>query len=379
MSLLIDTSITMACVCGFYYTVTISDCGDVYSFGANKSGQLGFGHNGTVTLPLRIPSLSQIKQVSCGPDFTICVDYEGFIWSFGQNLYGQLGTGNTTNFDVPQQIQHIPPVLSVSCGYSHTLIVTNNFDLWSCGANENGELCLNNQESKKIFTKTSFSNIKKTSCGYYTSLFQNEEGEIYACGNNVAGQLGLGSFRDKFITPTIISNLPLSIIQFVCGYWHCLFLDSEGKVFSVGNNKYGQLGNGYHKKQNTVIQIPNIPPVQSISCGFHSSYFIDIEGYLWSFGSNGHGKLGHGDKIPRFSPTKIECLRDIKQISYGFCANGHFLAKDYENKIFVVGYNNSGQLGTGNTESSLVVEEMDSQYFPIWGDILQSRCKSARK
>ena len=93
----------MACACGIEHTITLSDDGTAHSFGRNKEGALGLGHNNDVSLPTPIPDLPQINMISCGDYFTVCVDSEGFIWSFGENNAGQLGTGNKTNFNVPQK------------------------------------------------------------------------------------------------------------------------------------------------------------------------------------------------------------------------------------------------------------------------------------
>ena len=146
----------LACACGHEHTITLSDDGTAHSFGKNKKGALGLGHNNNVSLPTPIPNLPKINMISCGMHFTVCVDDEGFIWSFGENNYGQLGTGNTTNFNVPQKLLDIPPVLSVSCGYNHTLIITNDDDLWSCGKNNFGQLCHEYKEVAQSLKKHHF-------------------------------------------------------------------------------------------------------------------------------------------------------------------------------------------------------------------------------
>ena len=284
----------MACASSGH-TITISGDGTAYSFGRNKEGQLGLGHNQNVSLPTPIPNLPKINHISCGSYFTVCVDCQGFIWSFGENNSGQLGTGNKTNFNVPQKILSIPPVLSVSCGCDHTLIITNDSNLWSCGNNNNGQLCLKNQEDQLKPQKTSFSNISKISTGYTHSLFQNNKGEIFSCGHNKAGQCGLGHFQHPQIAPSLIPNAPPDTVQFVSGYYQSLFLDSEGNVYSVGNNYNGQLGLGHNTHQNVMNKIPNIPPIKTVSCVNPSCYLVDFEGNLWSFGYNKYGQLGHGD------------------------------------------------------------------------------------
>ena len=317
----------MACVSGFLHTITLSDDGIAHSFGRNdEGGALGLGQNDNVSLPTPIPNLPKINMISCGAYFTVCVDDEGFIWSFGQNNCGQLGTGNKTDFNVPQKILNIPPVLFVSCGDDYTLIITNDSNLWACGGNRLGQLCHRDKEARSKPQQTSFTNISTVSAGRNHSLFQNNKGEIFACGNNYYGACGLGHFNSPQITPSLILNLPENIVQFVCGSNHCLFLNSEGNVFSVGNNEEGQLGLGHNTNQNELNKIPNIPPIKIISCVNASCYLVDFEGNLWSFGLNTQGQLGHGDKRDKNTPEIINTLKDIQQISHG--SRGlHFLAK----------------------------------------------------
>ena len=368
----------MSCACGQYHTITLSDEGTVHSFGRNNLGQLGLGHNMYGLLPTPISNLPKIIMISCGAFFTICVDHEGFVWSFGDNSAGQLGTGNKTKFNVPQKIQEIPLVHSVSCGTSHTLMITNDDNLWSCGRNSSGQLCLGDQEDRLKPQKTSFSSILKISAGWEHSLFQNDKGEIFSCGYNKYGACGLGHFNSPQITPSLIPNLPSNIVHFVCGSHQNLFLDSEGNVYSVGANEFGQLGLGHNTNQNELNKITNIPPIKTISCVGSNCYLNDFEGNLWSFGFNNKGQLGHGDKTNINTPKIVNTLKDIQQISYG-SSGYHFFVKNSQNQIFATGYNDYGQLGTGDTQSVANPQEINSQYSTIWRDELFTRAKSARK
>ena len=368
----------MACACGRFHTITLSDDGTVYSFGRNHKGQLGLGHKNNVSLPTPIPNLPNINMISCGGYFTVCVDYEGFIWSFGDNYKGQLGTGNTTNFNDPQKLVDIPPVISVSCGEDHILIITNDYNLWSWGGNEFGQLCLGDKEARSKPQKTSFSQIEKISAGCIHSLFQNNKGEIFSCGFNKNGACGLGHFSESQITPSLILKpVPSNIVEFVCGYRHNLFLDLEGIVYSVGANEDGELGLGHNTNQNVLNKIPNIPPIKKISCVSSSCYLIDFEGNLWNFGYNEIGQLGHGTKTNINTPKIVNTLKEIQQISYG-CCGYHFLAKNSQNQIFASGNNEYGQLGTGDIKSVSIPKEINSQ-FAIWRDEFHTRAKSARK
>ena len=369
------------CFSGSFHTVTLSDDNTVYSFGCNSFGQLGLKHNEDVSEPSAILFLPKIVVLSCGSNFTVCIDEEGFMWSFGFNGFGQLGTGNKTNYNTPQKIQNIPPIQSVSCGGEHTLIITNNENLWSCGDNRFGQLCLGNTEPQSTFQQTSFSNILKISAGYSHSLFQNTKGEIYGCGQNSSGELGLGNFNSAQIDACLIPGQPLCVEQFFGGLNYSIFLDSDGNVFSVGINYCGCLGLGnISSNKNELNKIPNIPPIKMISCAGHSNYFVDFDGNVWSTGRNESGQLCHGDFVSRYVPTKITCIKNVEQISCG-ASSWHFLFKDSENKIFLVGDNYYGQLSYSRVhcDRSAIPKEINPKYSTIWGGKCNSKAKSARK
>ena len=355
----------MACAIGDHHSIILSS-GEVHSFGKNNYGQLGLGHNNDVALPSRIPNLTKIKEISCGYNFTVCINRVGELWSFGRNNYGQLGTGNTTNYNIPQKIGEIPLVRSVTCGCDHTLIITNDSKLWSCGKNDFGQLCLGNKENQSKYQQTTFEDISKITAGYRHSLFQNTKGEIFGCGQNCNGEIGLDHYNNPQINPASIPNVPPEIIQFCSGCNHSLFLDAKGNVYSIGYNGKGSLGLGHNAKQKVLNQIPNIPPIRVISCVRHSSYLIDMEGNLWSFGNNCHGQLGHGDETNINVPAKIDnSLNCIVQTVQGSPSGNHFLAIDSQNKIFVVGNNDSGQLGIGNNDSIIGI---NYQHFRLQGN-----------
>jgi alpha-tubulin suppressor-like RCC1 family protein len=67
----------------------------VYSFGSNivssifkgiKDGQLGLGDNVNRLLPVLIPTLSNIKQISSGGDHSLVLNDIGNVYSFGFNF-----------------------------------------------------------------------------------------------------------------------------------------------------------------------------------------------------------------------------------------------------------------------------------------------------
>ena len=370
----------MACT-GENFTVTLSSDGVIYSFGRNDDGQLGIGRDSRQkhSIPTPIQNLPKIKQISCGMNFVVCVDDEGTMWSFGSNRFDQLGVKETNNSYTPEKIKKtIPPIQSISCGANHTLSLTNDGTLYSFGRNDFGQLCLGHEQNISAPMQTSFLDVIKINAGGYHSLFQTNNGEIFACGSNSFGQLGLKHNDSHQIEVCPIFHQPPNIIDFNAGLYHSLFLDIDGYVYSTGKNSNGTLGLGHNENQNELTLIPSIPPIKIISSIGFCIYLLDFEGNIWNCGWNLNGQLGHEDGNSNFDvPTKLTSISNIEQIACG-TSGYHFLAKDVDNKIFVMGSNSFGQIGA-TTES--LPTELDPKYSYIWGDVVQisSKAKSARK
>ena len=358
----------MSSVTGLSFSMLLSIDNIVHAIGNNEYGQLGLGENAkNISVPTPIRTLPKIKHISCGFYFTACIDMDGFLYTFGDNTSGQLGVGQVEKYNTPQKVTDIPKIKAVSCGGHHTLIISNNSDLWAVGKNDYGQLCLKNKEMQTTFQQTTFSNVVEISAGYSHSFFQSSI-TIYASGYNVHGQLGLG--HNYTSDPCTILNQPPNIVQFCGGFQHSLFLDGNGNVYSVGLNKHGRLGLGNEINQNILQKIPNIPEIQSITCAGDSSYLVDVKGNLWSFGRNEEGQLGLNDLQNRNTPTLVG-LKDITSVSGSF--GYHFFARNKENKAFILGSNNNGQLGIENVNSISIPQELDTTYSEdIWGSSIEN-------
>ena len=87
------------------------------------------------------------------------------------------------------------------------------------------------------------------------------------------------------------------IIAISAGYLHGLVLDSDGSVYSFGSNDYGQLGRVTTNRQEQLVptkinNINKIIAIIAISAGSFHSLVLDSDGSVYSFGENEHGQLG---------------------------------------------------------------------------------------
>ena len=83
--------------------------------------------------------------------------------------------------------------------------------------------------------------ICKLTSGYGFVIALNKDGKCFSWGENKFGQLGLGENLWIVNKPTLISTLP-PIIDFCCGRSHTIFLAYSNHVYSCGSNTSGSIG-----------------------------------------------------------------------------------------------------------------------------------------
>jgi alpha-tubulin suppressor-like RCC1 family protein len=81
-------------------------------------------------------------------------------------------------------------------------------------------------------------------------------------GYDSAGQLGDGAYNNTNRPEQIVAS---NVVAIAAGEEHSLFLKSDGSLWGMGNNEYGQLGDGtYYFSTNRPQQIvaSNVTPEQ---------------------------------------------------------------------------------------------------------------------
>ncbi|XP_054328062.1 X-linked retinitis pigmentosa GTPase regulator isoform X14 [Pongo pygmaeus] len=118
-------------------------------------------------------------------------------------------------------------------------------------------------------------------------------------------------------------------------------MPDSGAVFTFGKSKFTENNPGKFWFKNDV-------PVH-VSCGDEHSAVVTGNNKLYMFGSNNWGQLGLGSKSAVSKPTCVKALKPEK-VKLAACGRNHTLVSTEGGNVYATGGNNEGQLGLGDTE-----------------------------
>ena len=346
-----------------------------FVWGQNNFGQLGTGSNASKNIFEATEAFEGKiwRSLSIGHNFSVGVLNDGTLWAWGSNACGIFGKKYklTDFFLEPICLSSETTWDQVACGKKHVLALkflpSGKRDVWGWGFNSNYQLGLETNETyifepNKLLHQLNNFSWNAIACGTNHSLILREDGAIFSAGNNSNGQCGI--YSEPVYSKTfqrITSKNKFNKIS--CGDNFSVALDTEGKLWSWGNNTLGQLGIGNTNYTTTINNVSTTETnILDVSCGHNFTIFSTING-LFGFGDNTNRLLSDSDDKIVSTPgflnfsklDKIETGDSIlwKKIS---CGASHFAVikqnlSTNKNHLFIAGSNENGQLGVSSNFS----------------------------
>ena len=166
-------------------------------------------------------------------------------------------------------------------------------------------------------------------------------------GNNDYGQLGNGTGgEDRSLIPVQVLGITDATTITTAEYHSCA-LHQDGTISCWGANRGGQLGNGTSEDSLVPVKVQGITDATAITTADHSCALHE-DGTISCWGNNRNGRLGNGTENDSFVPVKVQGITDATTITtYGIDRSGHSCALHEDGTISCWGYNEYGQLGNG--------------------------------
>ncbi|HIE72591.1 MAG TPA: RCC1 repeat-containing protein, partial [Planctomycetes bacterium] len=160
-------------------------------------------------------------------------------------LEGQLGIGPTRGSSEPQVIESLGEVTDFCLGDAHTCALRSNGNVSCFGANNLGQLGMGRndvqtQPQQSLLPEGAVS----LSCGQHHTCAKMSNGTLMCWGWNSRGQLGDPTSGNSYMVwPVSVHGIGAQRLL-ALGAEHSCVLQEDGRVWCVGRNDYGQLGNG---------------------------------------------------------------------------------------------------------------------------------------
>lgn len=170
---------------GLTHSACLDEQGSMFTFGKGRECQLGLGVDRDFSEPKRVPVLPPCEKIACGGYHTGAISRNGQLYMWGSNEYGCLGFGykQTNAANLPMLVEGVLAplrVTQVECGWKHTLALTVDGGLyaWGWGGSQGthgvdgrssgGHLGLGNENDFPEPTQVKLRNMKavQVSCGF---------------------------------------------------------------------------------------------------------------------------------------------------------------------------------------------------------------------
>ncbi|KAL7036552.1 hypothetical protein ACKWTF_008846 [Chironomus riparius] len=233
--------------------------------------------------------------------------------------------------------------------------------LYVWGSDVNNELGLSSDDIESYNTPQRMQweeseNLKQAALGGQHTLLLTNSGKVFSCGDNEFGQLGITRQESSRKRPQLIEALEnYNITQICCGFQHSAAINEWGQIFVWGLNTLGQCGYSDNNTSVDFLQTPKIVKslatkhIVQIACGQFHTLALTNAGELYSFGSNSYGQCGLGYETEKVTmPTLVKSLLGIP-IAMVICGANHSFVISKSGSIFGFGKNLFGQLGLADT------------------------------
>jgi len=274
----------------------------LYSTGYNDYSQLGLGDD-VDRFVFTNTTIANVVQISASAWATHILKSDGTIWGTGRNSEGQLGLGNT---DTPKSV-FTQEVLGdtdwrfIDSGSGHLMAIKHDGTLWGTGSNNWAQLGMGNLDTTNRSTLTqvsSASDWETVSCGYDFTLGIKTDGSLWAWGHNHMSQLGLVYIGSKYYVPTEVS-LGFKVSKVECGVYYSFIVSEDGELWGTGQKAdlgFGWTGFGLYSEFTQIGSDTDWDRIEAAGNIWHTALNLAIktDGSLWGMGENEYGQLGLG-------------------------------------------------------------------------------------
>jgi alpha-tubulin suppressor-like RCC1 family protein len=305
--------------------LAVSPAGLVFAWGKNDAGQIGNGggSSASVTSPVSVPELTNVKAVAAGGSHSVALLSDGTVWTWGSNSAGELGQGRSiASSATPAEVvmsngSPLTNVMTIAAGYTHGLALRTDGSVWTWGSNTYGQLgdgTGNPVTADKSYHATQVITTAGTPLSGVSDIAAGGDQSYALQAPPSAGALPTVFGWGRIPVVTGLSNQPgyTTVLRTPCG---TIYLSTpcddrarsvlsvpglthiaagglhglavaNGQVYGWGWNIYGQLGDGTTQGREAPVLASGLSGVRTVAGGQEHTVVLMTDGTVRGMGLN---------------------------------------------------------------------------------------------
>ncbi|XVF06631.1 hypothetical protein REPUB_Repub06bG0066400 [Reevesia pubescens] len=233
-----------------FHSVAVTAHGKVYTWGFGRGGRLGHPdfdiHSGqaAVITPRQVTSglgARQVKAIAAAKHHTVIATEGGEVFTWGSNREGQLGYTAIDTQPTPRRVNSLRSrIVAVAAANKHTAVVSESGEVFTWGCNREGQLGYGTSNSASNYTPRIVEYLKgKVFIGVATAKYHTivlgADGEVYTWGHRLVTPRRVvitRNLKKSGSTPMKFHrNERLHVVAIAAGMVHSLAMTEDGALF----------------------------------------------------------------------------------------------------------------------------------------------------
>lgn len=233
-----------------FHSVAVTSGGEVYTWGYGRGGRLGHPdfdiHSGqaAVITPRQVTSglgSRHVKTIAAAKHHTVLATDGGEVFTWGSNREGQLGYTSVDTQPTPRRVSSLKlKIIAVAAANKHTAVVSESGEVFTWGCNREGQLGYGTSNSASNYTPRVVESLKGkalvgVAAAKYHTIVLGADGEVYTWGHRLVTPkrvIVARNLKKSGSTPLKFHRMEkLHVVSIAAGMVHSMALTEDGALF----------------------------------------------------------------------------------------------------------------------------------------------------